>query len=388
MKTFTYALKSILVFFFLILLSVACKQEEQKSTPPAKVTVVKVLQKDVELFQEFVGQTYGAFDIPIRARVQGFLEGIHFNEGTRVHKGQHLYSIDPQSYLADVAAQKSNVAQSRTLLVKAKNDLDRYEPLAKQNAVSQSDLDNARAQYEAALSEVEAAKANLKLSQIELGYTEIYSPIDGIIGKTNAKVGEFVGQDPNPVILNTVSDISKIHVEFFLTESDYLTFAREFMEKGEKSNKRVKKAGGYLELILADGSTFKHKGEIKFIDREINPSTGSLLVQAVFDNPENLLRPGQYAKVLAHSRTVPNALLIPQACVTELQGQYSVFIIGDSNKVQNVQITTGPKEDDYWMVKEGLKPTDLVILDGIQKVSGDQVVDPQEIQYKSKAAKQ
>jgi len=377
------------LFFFssIILLMVSCKEQEVKKAPPIQVTVVSVLQKDVPLFREYVGQTYGVFDIPIRARVQGFLEGIHFLEGTKVHKGDHLYSIDAQPYQAKVAAQLSEIAQAKTLLVKAENDLNRYRPLAEANAVSQADLDNAVAQFDAAKAQVDAADANYHLAEIELGYTEIYSPIDGIIGKTNAKVGEFVGQNPNPVILNTVSDVSSINVEFFLNEAEYLTFTKEYIKKNEKIVQEEDK-GENLELILADGSVFPYKGHIVFIDREVNSSTGSILVQARFLNPNSLLRPGQYAKVKVQITTLKDALLVPQSTVMELQGQYSVFAVGDSNKVQRMQVKVGSKDADYWVIKEGLKVTDKIILGGIQKVRNGAIVDPKEVEYKSKAPKQ
>jgi len=377
------------LFFFssIILLMVSCKEQEVKKAPPIQVTVVSVLQKDAPLFREYVGQTYGVFDIPIRARVQGFLEGIHFLEGTKVHKGDHLYSIDAQPYQAKVAAQLSEIAQAKTLLVKAENDLNRYRPLAEANAVSQADLDNAVAQFDAAKAQVDAADANYHLAEIELGYTEIYSPIDGIIGKTNAKVGEFVGQTPNPVILNTVSDVSSINVEFFLNEAEYLTFTKEYIKKNEKIVQEEDK-GENLELILADGSVFPYKGHIVFIDREVNSSTGSILVQARFPNPNSLLRPGQYAKVKVQITTLKDALLVPQSTVMELQGQYSVFAVGDSNKVQRIQVKVGSKDADYWVIKEGLKVTDKIILDGIQKVRNGVIVDPKEVEYKSKAPKQ
>ena len=388
MKTITFLTKTALVFALFTVVFSSCKEEQKAVIPPTAVTVVPVLQKDVPLYQEYVGQTYGIFDIPIRARVQGFLEGIHFNEGTRVNKGDHLYSIDPQAYKAKVAAQLSEIAQAKTLLVKAENDLKRYEPLAEANAVSQSDLDNARAQYEASLAQLDAAKANYDLANIELGYTEIYSPIDGIIGKTKAKVGEFVGQNPNPVILNTVSDVSQINVEFFLSERQYLVFAKEFMKGHETSEFKEEKAYDKLELILADGSIFKHKGRVVFIDREINASTGSLLVQARFPNPSGLIRPGQYAKVKAEINVAKDALLIPQSCVMELQGQRSVYIVNDSSKVQTIQVTTGPKIDDYWMIIDGLQASDKVVLDGIQKVKNGVLVNAKEVEYKSKAVQQ
>lgn len=379
--------RTLALLFVSVLIFSSC-HEVKKQIPPTEVSVVSVLQKDVPIIHEFIGQTYGIYDIPIRARVQGFLEGIHFDEGTVVKKGAHLYSIDPQSYKANVAGQLSAVAGAKTGLVKAESDLNRYKPLAAANAVSQSDLDNAIAQYDASVAQVAAAEANYEIAQIELGYTEIYSPIDGIIGKTNAKVGEFVGQDPNPVILNTVSDVSSVNVEFFLPEAQYLVLARHFIGYVEKGRTPTDDDDKYLELELSDGSIFDHRGDVVFIDREVNPSTGSLLVQARFPNPDGLLRPGQYAKVKAHLNNIKGAILVPQSCVIELQGQYSVFIVDDSSHVQTVQVEMGPKVDDYWVVSEGLASTDKVIFDGVQKVGNGMKVIAKELNYTSKALKQ
>jgi len=375
-------LKPIVLFFFVAMLFTACK-EEQKQMPPTQVTVVSVLQQDVPITHEFIGQTYGIYDIPIRARVQGFLEGIYFEEGSRVKKGDHLYTIDEQPYKAKVAARISEIAEAKTALVKAENDLNRYKPLAEANAVSQSDLDNAVAQYEAAKANVDAANANYDLAKIELGYCQINSPISGIIGKTKAKVGEFVGQNPNPVILNTVSDISSVNVEFFLPESQYLQLARGLRKKIE-SGEGKENDGKFLELVLADGSVFDHKGSVVFVDREVNPSTGSLLIQARFPNPESLIRPGQYAKVRANINDIKDALLVPQACVSELQGQFSVYTLSDSSTIQTVQITPGPKYHDYWVIVAGLKASDKVVLNGIQKVKNGMKVDAKEVEYTSK----
>ena len=383
MKTSFYLLKGLVVFTIIAALFSSCKEEvKTEKAPPAEITVVSVLQKDVPIYKEYVGQTYGIYDIPIRARVQGFLEGIHFDEGSWIHKGDHLYSIDPQPYKANLAAKKSDIAQAQTHLVKAESDLKRYKPLAEQNAVSQSDLDNAQAQYDASLASLDAAQANYDLANIELGYTEIYSPIDGIIGKTKAKVGEFVGQNPNPVILNTVSDVSEINVEFFLTERQYLILAKEFLAIEESGE--VKEKENNLELILADGSTFAEKGSVIFIDREINASTGSLLVQARFPNPRGLLRPGQYTKVKIEITTLIDALLIPQRCITELQGQYSVFVVSDNNILESRQITIGKDVGDLRIVKKGLKPGEKVIIDALQKVGSGLEIKPKLIEFESK----
>lgn len=209
----------------------ACADKKPAVPPTPEINVVEVIQKDVPLNREFVGEIHGNKDIPIRARVDGVLLDIHFEEGYLVKKGQLLYTIDPQQQESRVNAQKSHVAEAETVLAKAKSDLDRYKPLAAENAVSKSDLDAKQAQYDAAVSSLDAAKANLKSAQIEYGYTKIYSPITGIIGKTQAKVGDYVGRDPNPVILNIVSEIDMVRVNFFLTESDYLQIFRKFLDK-------------------------------------------------------------------------------------------------------------------------------------------------------------
>ena len=359
---------------FLLLFSCSKKDEQQAQAPPPQVTVVVTQAKDVPIYQEFVGQIYGFKDIAIRARVEGFLEGIHFEEGSRVEKGALLYTLESQPFEADVAAKMSRVAEANTMLAKAKSDLDRIEPLAKENAVSQSDLDGAVAQYEASIESVNAAKANLRASNIQLGYTKIYSPITGIIGKTNAKVGDFVGRSPNPVILNTVSRIDTVLVEFFITETQYLQLARRYSSEVKSADQKTRK--GELELILADGSLYGYKGKPEFIDRNVDPTTGAILVQASFPNPKELLRPGQFAKVKALVAVVKDGILIPQRCVVELQGLYSVYVVGEGDKVQTRRIKVGPKIKQFWLITEGLKPDEHVVYEGLQRAKDGAVVKP------------
>ncbi len=359
---------------FLLLFSCSKKDEQQAQAPPPQVTVVVTQAKDVPIYQEFVGQIYGFKDIAIRARVEGFLEGIHFEEGSRVEKGALLYTLESQPFEADVAAKMSRVAEANTMLAKAKSDLDRIEPLAKENAVSQSDLDSAVAQYEASIESVNAAKANLRASNIQLGYTKIYSPITGIIGKTKAKVGDFVGRSPNPVILNTVSRIDTVLVEFFITETQYLQLARRYSSEVESADQKTRK--GELELILADGSLYGYKGKPEFIDRNVDPTTGAILVQASFPNPKELLRPGQFAKVKALVAVVKDGILIPQRCVVELQGLYSVYVVGEGDKVQTRRIKVGPKIKQFWLITEGLKPDEHVVYEGLQRAKDGAVVKP------------
>jgi len=350
-------------------------EEKKAPTPPPKVTVINAQAEKVLIYQEFVGQVYGFKDIAIRARVEGFLEGIHFKEGSTIKKGKQLYTLESQPFEADVAAKMSKVAEAKTALAYAESDLARIKPLAEENAVSKSDLDAADALYNASIAGVEAAEANLRAANIQLSYTKIYSPINGIIGKTQAKVGDFVGKNPNPVILNTVSNIDTVLVEFFITENQYLEIARLF-NKSDRSQV-AKKSRASVDLLLSDGSVYDHKGKIDFVGREVDPTTGALLVQASFPNPDSLLRPGLFAKVKAITDIVEDGILIPQRCVTELQGLYSVMVVGEGNKIDRREITVGPTIDEVWLITDGLKPGEKVVYEGLQAVRDGVVVNPQ-----------
>ena len=365
----------LLCLLFPVLVSCAPKEEkEQAPPPPPKVTVYEIKAREVPIYQELVGQVYGFKDIGISARVEGYLEGIHFKEGFPVKKGMLLYTLESQQFEADVAAKMSGVAAAETYTTESKTYLDRIEPLAKEKAVSQSDLDSAQAQYDVGLSQIKAAKANLRAANIQLGYTKIYSPISGIIGKTKAKVGDFVGRQPSPIILNTVSRIDTVLVQFFITESQYLQFMRRHMEQIEKGKfEEVEKAN--LALILSDGSIYKHKGRPDFVNREVDPQTGALLIQASFPNPDELLRPGQFAKVKGEIEVVKDGILIPQRCIVELQGTFSVYVLGAENRIQMKEVKVGPKIDSFWLIRKGLKSGEKVVYEGLQKVKDGTVVE-------------
>ena len=383
-------IKFLTLFIILSIVHYSCSEQKKGEAPPPEISVIEVIQKDVPIYSEFVGQVYGEKDIPIRARVEGFLEGIHFKEGLKVTKGQLLYSIDPLPFEAKVNSQKSRLAEAETMQVKAKSDLDRYIPLAKKNAVSQSDLDAKQAEYDAAVSSVAAARSNLRSAEIELGYCRIYSPINGIIGKTLAREGDFVGREPNPVILNTVSKTDFVRVTFFLTEADYLFIAREYQQdiKKELKSELKKEEKALLELILSDGSTYKHTGTVDFIDRGVDASTGTILIQASFPNPDFLLRPGLYAKVKVKMKTVDGGLLVPQRCVMELQGQHSVYAVNAENKIEARTIKAGARIGDLWLINEGLKPNDKIVIEGLQLVSDGMEIKPVITEFESKINQQ
>lgn len=364
-----------LILICIILILTSCGTDEQSKLHSPEIPVYKITTENVPIYQEFVGQVYGLKDISIRARVEGFLEGIYFDEGRPVKKGQLLYTIESQHYEAEVAAKMSLLAESKTLLVNSESELNRIRPLAEINAVSQSDLDAAVARFEASQASVDAAEANLRAAQIQLSYTKIRAPISGVIGKTKAKVGDFVGREPNPVILNVVSQIDQILVDFFITETQYLQFVRRVMGNKEvKSNKEKNESS--FELILSDGSIHKYKGKAEFIDRDVDPTTGAILVQTSFPNPEGIIRPGQFAKVKAMIDNVEDGILIPQRCVMEMQGIHNVYVINNEDKVEIRRIKVGPTIDSFWLVKEGLNDGEKIVYEGLQKVKPGMKVNP------------
>lgn len=263
----------------------ACKKETQTVAEIPSFQVVEIIAQEVPLSKEFVGQVYGKADIPIRARVDGFIEKIHFQEGLEVKKGQLLYTIDDNPFRLDVAREQSRLSEAQVNLVNSSNEVARLEPLVGIKAISERDWDAAKARKSAAEESVKAASANLELAKVNLSYTKILAPLDGVIGKTKAKQGEYVGRSPNPVILNTVSQIDSIIVEFFLNEKDYLAFARQFIVDNKNQRDLRSKS---LELFLADGERFRYMGEITFLDRNIDPSTGAILVQSKFPNAQYL----------------------------------------------------------------------------------------------------
>lgn len=381
-------LRPVLFIMVVLVFSItSCNNNQNKPNLTPEIPVVKAFKEDVPVYQDFVGQIYGQFDIPIRARVSGFLDAIHFEEGTFIDKGKLLYTIETEPYEAALAGELSNLAEAKTDLAKAESDLGRIVPLAKINAVSKSDLDATQAEYNAAVANVDAVESSVEIARINLSYCKVKSPIHGLIGKTMAKVGEFVGQDPNPVILNTVSTIDTIHVEFYLSESDYLGIARRFVEsareKGESDSIRRFNKKQDLELILSDGTIFNQKGSVRFIDRQVNPETGTLLIQTQFANPSGILRPGQYAKIRARMKVLKNAIIVPQRCISEYQGTHFLYVVNDSNMVLNKQVTVGPKYEEYWVINKGLKVGDKVVIDAIQKVKDSLYIKPKVTTFKN-----
>ncbi|MGE5811423.1 MAG: efflux RND transporter periplasmic adaptor subunit [Ignavibacteria bacterium] len=359
-------------FLFFLLFS-SCG-EEQVEMKPLEVKATKVVAEDVPITREWVGQTIGAEDIEIRARVEGWLQGIHFREGSEVKKGTLLYTIDPSELRENVAQTEGSVASARTLLVQAEEDVKRYTPLAEAGAVSKRDLEIAVSRYNAQKGQLDAALASLNEARIKLGYSTIYAPISGLIGISSARVGDFVGRPPNAIILNTISRIDSIHVRFSISEQEYLALMNQLsqMDNSKPTKKRE------LELILADGSVYPEKGFVVFAQRQIDPTTGTLMFEASFPNKAKLLRPGQFSKVRTVVAEEKNALVIPTRSMIELQGQFTVYIVDENNKAQLRIVKTATSVGQYTVVESGLKEGDRVIVEGQLKVKPDMVVAPVE----------
>ncbi len=366
--------KSILPLFGVVpmLLAACAKEAPPAAPPPPEVMVAQVVQRDVPVITELVGQAAGSQDVEVRARVEGFLETVAFTEGTLVRQGQLLYKIDPKPFEAAVANAKANLASSQARFDKAGNDVKRYTPLVAQQAVSQMELDNAVSAKDAAAAQVDSARAALDKAQLDLGYTTISAPIGGLVGTTKVKAGNLVGRGENTLLV-TLSVIDPIFFRAGLAEAEYLRLNRRIQERRAAGELREKTP---IDLILADGSTLPQKGYLDVVERNIDPTTGTLAMQVKFPNPDMLVRPGQYGRARFESDVRRGALLVPQRAVQELQSIYSVAVVGTDNKVSFRNVKVGPKDGSLWVITEGLNPGDRVVVEGIQKVREGAVVAP------------
>jgi membrane fusion protein (multidrug efflux system) len=345
--------------------------------PPMEIAVLEVQPQDIPIYFDMIGQTLGSVDIPIRARVDGVLEEMHFLEGREVEKGQLLYVIDPAPFQSKVVEAQGRLAEAETQLVKAASDLERIRPLAEIDAVSKQDLDAAVAQFEAAQASKQSAEAQVEQAEIQLGYTRIHSPIDGLIGITQAKVGEYVGREPNPVVLNFVSQTNPIRVRFSINEREFLRFSREFASKVRTEDVNAPDQPS-LQLLFADGSIHDHRGKIVNFDAAIDPTTGTLTLEADFPNPDRTVLAGLFARVRGSSDRRNGALVVPQRAVMEIQGLYQLAVVGDDGIVDIRQVEMGPRVDDNWIVDSGLEAGERVALEGLQRLRpGTKVVAKQ-----------
>jgi membrane fusion protein (multidrug efflux system) len=393
----------------------AGKATATTNAPPPTVVVSQVEQRTVPIYSEFVGQTEASQTVEVRARAQGMLEKIFFKEGTVVRKGQVLFQIQKNEYQAKVLSAKAALAKAEADLAQARervdvlqaeaklaeantthslarSDLARYVPLAKENAVTQIDLDAARAKEETTKAEVSAAqatltnrtaavkynvqqatavvasaRADLALAEINLTYCTIHSPITGIIGLQNVNEGNLVGKN-EPTLLTTISSSSSLDVDFSISEA--------YMLQLTKSGKAGSRRGAAFQLLLADNSVYGQEGRFSVIDRTVDPKTGTLKVRASFPNAANQLRPGQFARVRVAAEERQNAVLVPQVAVQELQSAKYVLVVDPDNKIVQRTITVADRIDDSFIVTDGLKAGERVVTEGVQKVRPGMVVKP------------
>jgi membrane fusion protein (multidrug efflux system) len=356
-----------------------CKREQPAPPPPPPdVQVAHVLQRDEPIYAEAIGQTRGSEEVEVRARVEGVLETISFQEGTRVRKGQLLYTIDPREYEARIAARQADVARSQADLTRLEQDVARYRPLAEQDAIPRQTYETAVAQANAGRAAVESYKAQLEQAKLDLSYTKIFAPIDGMIGKTEINIGNLVGRGQS-TLLTQISKVDPIFLRFSLSERDYLRFMED--RKGMAARKEAAGAAATFkdapfEMVLADGSVHLYRGTMVFADRLVDPTTGTLLLQVSFPNPEGLVRPGQYGRARTIVDFRPGAILVPQKAVSELQATYSVMVVTPDNKVEGRPVTVGPRVGTLWIIDQGLNPGDKVIVEGVQKVRPGMTVKP------------
>ena len=341
---------------------VACEKPAPPAPPPPEVYVTAVVQKDVPVYLELVGQTEGFQDVDIRARVEGFLETMNFQEGSFVKQGDLLYTIDRKPLEAIVAEGKADQATAEARLSRATNDVTRYTPLVAKQAVSKQELDNALADQGASKSQVEAAKATVDKATLDLSYTRVTSPISGLVGTTNVKPGNLVGRGES-TLLTTISQIDPVLFKVGVTESDYLRIARQVLAAGKSSG--GSRAG--IELTLADGTRYPQTGKINTVERAVDPTTGTLGIELVFPNPQQILRPGQYGRARILLDTKRAALLVPQRAVQELQNLYSVALVQDG-KVAFRNVKVGQRVDSLWVIEDGLKPGEEVVVEGLQRI--------------------
>jgi membrane fusion protein (multidrug efflux system) len=344
----------------LILAVTGCSQKKAggPAAVPMPVTVGQVQVQTVPVYHEFVGQTSAKESVDLRARVGGFLQKIDFAEGAHVRAGQVLFEIEPDTYKAALASAEAQLARDKASLNKALKDVARLKPLVADHAAPEQDLDAAIAQqesYQAASKADEAAIADAKLN---LGYTIIRSPIDGIIGKLAVTRGNLVGKGDN-TLLATVSSYNPIYVYFSVPEGQATDFLRKHVQgKGHAAQ---------LELQLSDGTVFEHKGSIDFADRQVDANTGTLSLRGSFPNPQGLLRPGQFARLKVGGEQVQNAVLVPQKAVSDMLNLKVVMTVDSHNIVAMQPVTIAGEYQDQFIISSGLKGGETIIVEGLQK---------------------
>jgi RND family efflux transporter MFP subunit len=375
----------------------ALRPKHVSGAPPGAspdVEVVQVEQKDVPIYGEWIGTLDGFTNADVRAQVAGYLLRQGYQEGAFVKKGQLLFEIDPRPFQAALDQAEGQLAQAKAALANAQAvqgrtelDVNRYTPLAKEQAASQQDLDNAiqnnmaaKATVATAEAQIKTAEAAVETAKINLDFTRLVAPIDGIAGQAQLQVGALVNPNSGPV--TSVSTVDPIKVYFTVSEREYLDWNKRFPTE---TTRQAADKSLRLELILADGSTYPHDGTFYFADRQVNQSTGAIRIAALFPNLGNILRPGGYGKVRTAVRVQKDALLVPQRSVSELQGGYQVAIVDGENKVSIRTVKVGDRVGTEWIVAEGLKQGERVVVEGAQKVRPGMQVNPKPFAAETKA---
>ena len=352
-----------------LVITAACDKE--KAAPPGAPTVevVSVAQRDVPVYMEWIGSLDGNVNAVIRPQVTGYLIKQNYREGDLVKQGQPLFEIDPRTFEAAVAEAKGQVAKNAAQHETTRANLARIKPLAAVNAVSQKDLDDSVGANLAAKAQLDAAEASLQTAKLNLAFTKITSPVTGIAGIAKAQIGDLLSPSM-ATELTTVSTVDPIKVYFNLSEREYLKIANAAIAAGSKPENVP------LELFLVDGSLYPHPGKVAVLNRQVDTTTGTFKVAALFPNPNNLLRPGQYGKVRATMSVEKGAMLVPQRAVTEIQGRYVVAVVGADNKVDIRPVTVGERVGTEWVISKGLQPGEQVIVEGTQKARPGATVTP------------
>ncbi len=356
----------------LLFTATGCHKAAPPAPPPPNVTVAAVEKRDVPVTQEWVASLYGFVDAQVRAQVTGNLLKQDYREGTALRQGSLLFEIDPRPFQAALAQAKAQLAQAEAQLGKTAEDVKRYTPLARDQAISQQELDDAVQANLASKALVAAGEAAVAQAQLNLDFTRVASPVDGVAGLTQVQVGDLVG--PGTGVLTTVSTLDPIKVYFPISEQSYLAFL------GDHPGAAGFPADVKLELILSNGSVYPEAGQFYAADRQIDPNTGTLRIAATFPNPHGALRPGEYGRVRAVVRTLKDALVVPTRALTELQGGYQVATIDASNLAHLRSVKLGPPLGNSTVIESGLTPSDRVIVDGFAKVREGTPVNPQPYQ--------
>ncbi len=330
--------------------------------PPPVVEVATVVQQDTPIYSEWVAILDGYVNAQIQPHVSGYIIRQNYKEGSVVRKGDVLFQIDPRPFKAALDQAKGQLAQAEAQLGKARLDVQRDTPLAQARAIAQSQLDTEIQAKLGTQALVQAAKANVEQAQLNLEWTQVTSLINGIAGIAQVQIGNLVGPSS---VLTSVSQVDPIKTYFTVSEQEFTDFHRRFPTEQSVAEQRKRIP---LQLLLADGSVYERPGTIYFADREVNPATGTIRIAGVFPNPNNLLRPGGYGRVRASAKTQSGALLVPQRAVIELQGSRQVAVVGNDNKVSIRPIMVGERVGKFWIVTEGLKPGERVVVEGLMKV--------------------